>query len=234
MKPRIYLLPGTMCTEAVWAPVAGRLAGCCDAVPVPVPAAPDLSATIDALAAAIAEDGALVAGFSLGGYLAAELMARVPGRISRLMLVASTPCPLIAAELKQREAAIDWVRTHGYKGVSRTRARQLAGNVPDPDRIVDTVLAMDAALGEAVFVHQMRVTTERRDLAPALAGFAAQGGRLALVAAQTDPLIDHDWLARFEAKVPAASIHRLAGDSHLLPLTHADALAESMAHWAGV
>jgi len=232
MKPRLYLIPGTMCTEALWAPVAAALADPVEPVHLSIPQSPDLAATVDALAGRIGEDGAMVAGFSLGGYLAAALAARHPARIGRLMLVASAPCPVIPSELAQRQAAIDWVLRHGYKGLSRTKARQLVGGGEDMAHVIDTVLAMDAELGEAVFLHQMQVTTAREDLGPALSARMAVGLRLALAYSAEDPLLDPDWFAHFAAANPGAGSHPVAGRSHLLPLTHTAWLAELMAGWA--
>jgi pimeloyl-ACP methyl ester carboxylesterase len=228
MKPTLYFIPGTMCTEAVWAPVAERVAHAFEPVHLPVPVAPDLPATVAALAAAIPEPGARVVGFSLGAYLASALAVAHPGTVGRLMLVSSTPGPLVPAELKQRRVVIDWVSAHGYKGLSRAKAQQLVGESAAAAAIIDTVLAMDAALGGEVFLHQMRVTTSRQDLGPDL---ARAGIPVELAFSEADPLLDADWRRRFAALAPHAGMHEVPGNGHLLPLTHPDWLADLLLNW---
>ncbi|QID19138.1 alpha/beta hydrolase [Nitrogeniibacter mangrovi] len=228
MKPMLHLIPGTMCTARLWSAVAERLADTVDLVHVPIPQAPDLAATVAALRAHIGEDGANVAGFSLGAYLAASLAVRHPGAVGRLMLISNTPCPLSAAEQRQRAAILDWVERHGYTGISRAKAASLVDAGDARQEIIDTILAMDAELGEAVFVHQMRVTTERTDLAEPL---GALGVPVDFVFSRADPMLDHAWLERFAHRCPRAHLHAVEGRGHMLPLEQPDAVVARLRRW---
>ena len=228
MKPRLYLIPGTMCTERLWSAVGDRLEHDVELVHLPIPPADDLAATVAALRAHITEDGAALVGFSLGAYLAACVAVRHPEALGRLMLVSNTPCPLRAEDARQRADILRWVERHGYKGIARAKAAALAGDGDRQAAIVETIMAMDAELGAAVFRHQMRVTTEREDLAAPLAALDIP---LDFVFSRDDPMIDHAWLRRFATACPRARLHPQHGGGHMLPLSHAAELAALLRRW---
>ncbi|WP_230969794.1 alpha/beta fold hydrolase [Nitrogeniibacter aestuarii] len=230
MRPRVHFIPGTMCTEALWAPVVERVSEVIEPVHVDIPLEADQPATVAALAERIEGPGAWVAAFSLGAYLSAAVLAAQPARIGRLMLVSSTPCALVASERTQRLAAMAWLEHHTYKGLSRTKALAMAGDGPQQARIVDTILAMDAALGGTVLMHQLRVTTERADLAAPL---AAAGIPIDLVFSRDDPMLDARWRERFLRDGAGVRAHAFEGAGHMLPLSQADALAAILRGWVG-
>jgi pimeloyl-ACP methyl ester carboxylesterase len=228
MTSALYLIPGTMCNERLWLPLMGVLGGAVAPVHLQVPHAPDLDAIVDRLRAQLPATGAALAGFSLGAYLAAALAVRHPGAVSRLLLIANSPGPLGAAEVAQRADILRWVERNGYAGISRARAGQLVGEVPHRADIVDTILAMDAELGEATFVHQMRTTSQRADLTAPLAALQIP---ISLVFSRDDPLVDARWLARFGRACPRARLHALPGHGHMLPLEQPELLAARVREW---
>ena len=90
-RPPLLLLPGTACDERVFAPVVERLGD----YPVVIgdmggaQTMPDLADAILATAPPVF----LLAGFSLGGICALEMIARQPQRVVGLALIDTTPRP---------------------------------------------------------------------------------------------------------------------------------------------
>jgi len=230
MRPRLYLLPGTMCTARLWSAVSAMLEPGIETVYLPIPMAADVDATVAALAAQLSPGSLGVAGFSLGAYLAARLAVGHPELVPRLMLVSNTPCALSPAEASQRAGILKWVAQHGYKGISRAKAASLAGDGDAAAPIVEAILAMDAELGEPVFRHQMGVLSDRADLAGSL---AALDKPIDLVFSRDDPLLDAAWLADFLPACPGARAHPVDGRGHMLPLSHPAALAAILRQWLG-
>lgn len=228
MQAVLHFIPGTMCTERLWSALFAELESTFTCVHHAIPVAQDVEATVDALAARLGDGPAWLVGFSLGAYLASSIAVRNPGLVGRLMLVSNTPGPLAAAEASQRAGILKWVEQHGYRGISRAKAAALAGTGEGRDAIVETILAMDAALGEPVFKHQMRVMSERADLAMPLAALDVP---VDLFFSREDPLIDRDWLARFAACAPCARLHPADGRGHMLPLERPDELAALLRRW---
>ena len=82
----LILLPGLLCDDALWAHQVTHLAD------VAIPQVADLCGadTLPMMAAAIlqqAPDQFALAGLSMGGYLALEIIRQAPGRVLRLALL---------------------------------------------------------------------------------------------------------------------------------------------------
>lgn len=97
MKPTLVLLHGLLNDEHVWAPVASRLRARADIV-IPNLRRQDSMAQMshDAWAelADLPSDTPLVlAGFSMGGYVAQQMLADAPRRVAALALVDTSTRP---------------------------------------------------------------------------------------------------------------------------------------------
>jgi pimeloyl-ACP methyl ester carboxylesterase len=143
MTEPLILVPGLMCDEAVWAQQfevlgAGR--------PVHI-ASHGLSDTIEAMAERILSNAAprfALAGHSMGGRVALEVMARAPERVSRLALLDTGYEPLASGEPGQREKAgrlrlLAIAQRDGMLPMAHDWARGMV----HPDRLADASL-MDA------------------------------------------------------------------------------------------
>jgi pimeloyl-ACP methyl ester carboxylesterase len=94
--PAIVLVHGSVVTRKMWLPQLRGLADCCDVLAPDLPGHGAMAGTPFTLAAAartVAElidretrGTAIVAGMSLGGYVAIELAARDPGKVTGLIL----------------------------------------------------------------------------------------------------------------------------------------------------
>ncbi len=85
-------------TPAVWQPLRDTLAGSCRTIALPLPGHADTpvarNATLDAWSNSLLKNiphNAILCGWSLGGLLALELARRMPRRISRLILIGTSP-----------------------------------------------------------------------------------------------------------------------------------------------
>ena len=105
-----------------------------------------------------------LAGLSMGGIVAMELLRRAPDRITRLALMDTNPqaeTPQVAA---MREPQIVKVRAGRLDDVMRDemKPKYLAPG-PYRDQILDLVLDMARSLGPDVFIRQSRALQRRRD-----------------------------------------------------------------------
>ena len=90
-RATLVLLPGHLCNEWVWEPVIHSLkpAGG-DPLIIPLGAKPSIAALADEVEAKLPPGKIALAGFSLGGMVALELLKRIPQRIDRLALIDTT------------------------------------------------------------------------------------------------------------------------------------------------
>ena len=105
-RPVLYLLPGLLCDEAVFAPQIAALSDVCE---MRVPLFRGLE-YFDAMAQAVLADAPprfCIAGFSMGGRVAFHLASMAMERIERFCAFDIGVIPASDAELPKRQALVD-------------------------------------------------------------------------------------------------------------------------------
>ena len=108
MRPTLMLLPGLMCDAAVWAPQVAALPAQC------VVPAWGLRDSLSAMAQQVLEEAPTerfsLAGHSMGGRVALEIMRLAPQRVERLALLdTGTQHPLPAGEAVTKSGQGAWL-----------------------------------------------------------------------------------------------------------------------------
>jgi pimeloyl-ACP methyl ester carboxylesterase len=153
--PDLLFLPGFMLTDALWDDMRDGLAvlGRCHFG--------DLSrdGSIIAMAERVLESAPprfVLFGFSMGGFVAQQIMRQAPERVLALGLLNTSSRPQTPQEMAQHLAQIELARGISFKGLT---SRALAASV-HPSRRSDTALlgrlqAMALHNGKEVFLRQM-------------------------------------------------------------------------------
>mmetsp|Transcript_15386 Transcript_15386/g.58180 ORF Transcript_15386/g.58180 Transcript_15386/m.58180 type:complete len:323 (-) Transcript_15386:1428-2396(-) len=187
MHRRVVLIPGLLCTEAVWARQAEALARGSPAVGSR-PAVPPAAVTVvnvaagswtsmEGLALSIlrevpGDERFSVAGLSMGGYAALALLRAAPERVERLALVSSQARGDSAQTRSRREALMAMARSEGaLDGVMELQAPLLLAPglgsdselAKDPGSALSTVLEMAQSTGIDDFCRQQVAIAGRRD-----------------------------------------------------------------------
>lgn len=168
MTAPLLLLPGLLCDAAVWAPLA------LDGTVVNYGRA-DALTTMAQLALAAAPPGPLaVAGHSMGGRVAFEMLRLAPERIERLALLDTGCHPLPPGEAGEKErAGRHALRDLAQRDGMRAMARQWALGMVHPSRVdtplFDAVLDMLERHDVATFEAQIHALLMRPDATPLLA-----------------------------------------------------------------
>ena len=162
MTPLLFL-PGMMCDARLFAPQiaalsAQRIVSC---------AALNNHDTMEALAAevlALAPARFALAGLSMGGILAMEVLRQAPERVAGLALLDTNPL----AEREEVQAArgpqIDAVKAGHLSDLMQELMIPNYLATPDPTHPISTLcLEMALGLGPEVFVRQSRALRDRRD-----------------------------------------------------------------------
>jgi pimeloyl-ACP methyl ester carboxylesterase len=115
--PPLLLIPGLLCTEAVWGRVVAALAGTgVSARLLPWRVTTSAPTLAGVAAAALEQAGAervAVAGFSYGGYVALEMARQAPARVAALALVSSQARPDADAVKARRRAQMQAAQAAG-------------------------------------------------------------------------------------------------------------------------
>lgn len=163
MKEPLVLLPAMMCDARLFGPQIAELS-CDTAVMVaPITAGERIEEIASGLLDQLPKRFAL-AGLSMGGIVAMEILRRAPDRVTRIALMDTNPLaetPVIAAN---REPQIVKVRSGRLMEVMREEMKPnyLA---PGPYRgeVLALVMEMARTLGPEVFIRQSRALQRRKD-----------------------------------------------------------------------
>ena len=227
----LLLVPGLLCDARMWGPIPQALA------PRPIVHAPPTEGeTIPAMAAAIlraAPDRFALAGLSMGGIVALEMLAQAPARIERVALMDTTPLAEAPAGRVRRDAQIARALGGDLAGVVREELAPLylapgAEATPEGRAILALCLDMALGLGPQAFARQARALRDRQERQAALAAFP--GFTLVLTGAH-DRLCPRDRHALMAALAPRSRLAVIAAAGHLPTLERPEETAEALRAW---
>ena len=173
MQPTLLLLPGLMCDAAVWAPQVQALGTQVNAVVLDYGLRDSLTAMAQhALDTAPTPTFAL-AGHSMGGRVALEVMRMAPERVERLALLDTGTHPLAEGEAGVRERAgrMALLGTAQRLGMRAMGAQWATGMVHPGQRntpLFESILDMLERSSPAHFAAQINALLTRPDAAPLL------------------------------------------------------------------
>ena len=163
MNEPLLLLPGMMCDARLFAAQIGEFS-----VDYPVMVSPLTGrSTIAELSEDIlahAPPRFALAGLSMGGIIAMEIVRQAPERVSRLALMDTNPLAEPAVRAVERDAQIDRVRNGGLRSVMRDEMKpNYLADGPNKGCVLDLCMTMAEALGADVFTIQSRALQQRPD-----------------------------------------------------------------------
>lgn len=228
MAEPLVLLPGMMCDARVFQPQITALSVERAVMVAPITGAERVeeiaSGMLDQLPARFA-----LAGLSMGGIVAMELLRRAPDRITRICLMDTNPLDEPPAYAAQREPLIVRARAGRLDEVLR---EMLPPEVlaPGPRRleILELVQEMGMALGPDVFEHQSRVLQRRRDQQSTLRKCKVPALVMCGELDRLTPVKRHTFMAEL---IPYAELRIIEEAGHLPPLEQPEAVTQAMREW---
>lgn len=162
-KTPLILLPGLLNDAALWRHQMETLGDVAEMV-VPELTHDDQLGPMAQRVLASAPESFVLAGLSMGGYLALEIMRQAPDRVRRLALVDTSPLPDTPEQTERRRGFIDLTRRGNFQGVTK----RLLPMLVHPDRTGDTALLgtlkeMAGRVGREGFVRQQQAIMTRPD-----------------------------------------------------------------------
>ncbi|PEH81538.1 alpha/beta fold hydrolase [Burkholderia gladioli] len=224
----IVLIPGLLCTAEVFAPQIPAL------WPYgPVTVASTLEGdSIAAMAAAILASApprfALV-GFSMGGYLAHEILRRAPERVTRLALLSTSARADQPIQVEMRQGLLE-AATHGDYDTVLANATLNTAHVSlrrDPV-LAATKRRMAADIGRAAFARQTAAVIGRPDSRRELPSIAVPS--LVLVG-DSDPVTPPEFAREMAEAIPGAKLVIVPECGHTSPLERPEAVNAALRDW---
>jgi len=162
-RPTLVLLPGLLNTRRVFEHQIEALSDVADCI------VPELwhHDTISAMAEAtlkLAPPTFALVGFSMGGYVAFEILRRAGDRVERLALMDTQATPDSPESTKRRRALLDQTKIGRFRGVQRSLLPQLVHpRHIDDATISQPIFDMAEEIGADGFVREQRAIIDRAD-----------------------------------------------------------------------
>jgi pimeloyl-ACP methyl ester carboxylesterase len=229
MTEPLVLLPGLLCDAALWAPQVDALRGLADPIVIGDLTRHDSMGAMAEATLALAPPRFALAGLSMGGYCAQEIMRRAPERVTRLALLDTSARADSDEQRSRRRGLIELAQKGEFKGVTP----RLLPLLIHADRLVDKplttfVMGMAERVGMDAFLRQQKAIMGRPDGRPDLARIACP--TLVLVGRQDvlTPVPLHEEIA---AGVPGARLVVIEESGHLTTLERPGPVNEALEAW---
>lgn len=222
----LVLIPGMMCDARMWGGIDRDFG-----VPV-LHHVPTQAETMSDLAALFLSDAPprfALAGLSMGGILAMEILHQAPHRVERLALLDTNPRAETATAQARRAPQIARALAGDLDGVMREdmKPNYLAPG-PNQAAVLDICMDMALTLGPEVFARQSRALRDRPDQQVTLAAW--KGPALVLMGAE-DRLCPLERHRLMHALMPQSRLHIIPDAAHLPPLEQPAATARALRDW---
>ncbi|MEW9918902.1 alpha/beta fold hydrolase [Marimonas sp. MJW-29] len=228
MAEPLVLLPGMMCDARVYGPQIAELSSEMAVMVAPVTQGERIEEIASGLLDLLPKRFAL-AGLSMGGIVAMELLRRAPDRITRIALMGTSPLAETPAAAANREPQIVKARAGELLDVMREEMKPeyLAPGSQRAD-VLDLVMDMAEVLGPEVFIRQSRALQRRRDQQAVLRKCRAPALVLCGEHDQLCPVKRHSFMAEL---IPYAELKVLEGAGHLPTLEQPSATTAALRAW---
>ena len=227
MYQPIVFLPGLICDARLWRDVIDGLA---DTV-APLVADLRLDETLAGMAArtlAAAPPRFALAGLSMGGYVALEIMRQAPERVTHLALFDTSARADTEERRETRRKGIEMIGQGKFIGVSRG----LLGSLLAPHHLgtplADEVQAMSERVGGEVYTRQQKAIMNRVDSVPLLKDIAVP--TLVGVGA-LDKMTPPELAEEMADLIPGAELVRFPDAAHLPTMENPGPVLEAMKSW---
>ncbi|WP_417719877.1 alpha/beta fold hydrolase [Salipiger sp.] len=170
-----------------------------------------------------------LAGLGLGGMVAMEIQRRAPDRVTRMMLMDTSPLADTPAQAAERDPVIIKARAGRFnEAVAGLLPPESLAPGPYRREIQAMVEEMAQGLGIEVLVRQVRALQRRRDQQAMLRKVRAP---VTVLCGEADTLYPEKRHAFMAELIPQAELRVIAGAGHLPVLENPDAVSDAIREW---
>jgi pimeloyl-ACP methyl ester carboxylesterase len=235
----LLLLPGLLCDEEVWAAQAEALRHARDVIVGPL-GLDDSVDRLDAMARhlldAVAAPRFALAGHSMGGRIALEMLRLAPGRVGGLALLDSGTAPRPDgtagdAEVRSRHALVALARSQGMEAAAREWLPTMVHPAVIGSTLFERLVAMVTRSHPARFAAQVQALLHRADAEPVLRGV---GCPVLLVCGEQDRWSPPERHRAMQALLPGTVLQLIGECGHMSPMERPEAVSAALAQWLEV
>jgi len=227
-KIPLVLLPGLLCDESLWSHQTRHLADLADMQVADLTQDDSMPAMAARVLKAAPPKFAL-AGLSMGGYVAHEIMRQGRDRVLKLALMDTSARNDTPEQSERRHALIEMAKIGKFKGVTP----RLLPLLIHQDRLADEPLVkivtdMAESVGRDAFFRQQNAILGRVDSRPHLAEIACP---TAIVCGRQDALTPYELSIEMAAGIRGAKLVAIEDCGHLSTLEKPEAATAVLRYW---
>ncbi|TLP58509.1 alpha/beta fold hydrolase [Parasedimentitalea maritima] len=227
MTPLI-LLPGMMCDARLFQPQIDALSGRIPLISAPI----GNHDTMQALAEEIlnyAPPRFAMAGLSMGGILAMEVLRQAPDRVDRIALLDTNPLAELPEVQARRAPQIEAAKNGELRRIMRDEMKpNYLADGPNMGAILDLCMAMATDLGPDVFINQSLALRDRPDQCETLRRFE---GPALVLCGREDKLCPIERHQMMHALLPNSRLQVVDGTGHLPTLEQPEITTAALLRW---
>lgn len=227
MEPLVFL-PGMMCDARLFAPQVTALSREMAVTVAPITMGERVEEMASALLGVLPAKFAL-AGLSMGGIVAMEILRRAPERVTRVALMDTNPLAETPQSAAGYEPLIVGARAGRFEDMMRMilKPEHLA---PGPQRlqVMAQVAEMGRAMGPDVFIRQCRALQRRKDQQATLRRIKMPALVLCGEHDGLTPVKRHTFMAEL---IPYARLEIVPDAGHLPTLEQPELVTAILRHW---
>jgi pimeloyl-ACP methyl ester carboxylesterase len=226
----LLLIPGLNCTADLWGAQVAAFAADRPVVVADHGRADTMAAIAEQILAEAPPRFAL-AGLSMGGYVAMEILRQAPERVDRLALL-DTQARADGDEARAARAQqIEIAETGGFDRIADLQIpRLLSPSHQKEPRLVDLVRRMASETGAAAFVRQQKAILGRIDSRPSLRSIACP---TTVIVGVEDAITPVDLAREMAEAIPGAVLEVIDDSGHLSTFEAPEAVNAALARWLG-
>jgi pimeloyl-ACP methyl ester carboxylesterase len=230
MRERVpcLLLPGLLDDARLWHHQVASLSALIRPVVADLTGADSMAALAESALDQAPAGRFVLAGLSMGGYVAMEIMRRAPERVAALALLDTTARPDTPEATASRRKLMALAETD-FPAVTRTLMAQLVHPERRGDRaLVQVITSMADDIGKEAFVRQQHAIIGRVDSRPALAGIECPVLVLCGREDAITPVEAHEEMAEV---IPDAGLVVVERCGHMSTLERPEQVSGAMKKW---
>ncbi|MEM1284253.1 MAG: alpha/beta fold hydrolase [Pseudomonadota bacterium] len=228
MQEPLIFLPGMMCDARLFEPQIAAVSSERAVMVVPLTGA-DTMAGLAAAILAIAPPRFALAGLSMGGIVAMEIIRQAPERVTRLALIDTNPLADPPDKAAMRQAQVEKVASGGLRAVMRDEMKpNYLAPGPKRDELLNLCMDMAESLGPSVFADQSAAIQSRPDQRETLRSVTVPTRILCGAEDALCPVERHQLMHDL---VPGSQLAIIEGAGHLPTLEQPDATNEVLRQW---
>ena len=225
---QLVFVPGLLCTNAIFTQQFVAFEGVATCVTADTTNMSSVTQMAEKVLSDVKGTFALL-GFSMGGYVALEILRLAPERVTGLALVSTSSRPDTEEKREARQALIELSKIGKFKGVTpRLLPRFFSETALKDEEKTNIVLKMGEEIGQENFMSQQQAIMTRRDQRPHLPHITQPS---VVICGTKDVLTTPEESQESARLLPNSTLHLLEGVGHMSTLEAPEAVNQALLAW---